>query len=345
MNEQESKGKTLLYKAAEAGDVTKCEELLSRGANTEIANENGWTPLFIAARRGHIDVCEVLLKAGAAVDHDDKNGYTPLSRAASNGHDKVCEVLLKAGAAVDNVNNDGYTSLSLAARWGHDKVCELLLKAGGAVDHVNNDGDTPLSRAARLYKYIVCQLLITKYGADCKHSRVSKYLDKMLVWAAEQEDMKMIASLIDAGADINYKNSNGQTPVQLILASNKTDDPVYKMVSLYNAAREGNHKLCEDLLENHADPNLTDKEGRTPLYFACSDGDKSLVEKLISKGADVNSVGCLQTALDLYYNDVAQILIENGCDVNKVKYLCLQKTLTKDLLKYDFLRCSRTEVP
>ena len=37
--------------------------------------------------------------------------------------------------------------------------------------------------------------------------------------------------------------------------------------------------------------------------------------------ADVNAAGCLQIALDLYYIDVAQTLIENGCEVNQVKLL------------------------
>ena len=64
---------------------------------------------------------------------------------------------------------------------------------------------------------------------------------------------------------------------------------------------------------------MSDKEGLTPLYFACSDGDNSLVEKLISKGANVHAEGCLQIALDLYYNDVAQTLIRHHVDVNKVK--------------------------
>ena len=320
VNTQYRYGESLLYKAAKEGDVKNCKELFSRGADTEIANKEGWTPLFIAARRGHINVCEVLLKAGASVNHVDNYGNTPLHRAAIGGHDKVCEMLLQAGGEVDHVDKNGYTPLYWAAKRGHDKVCEMLLKAGATADHSGNDGYTPLYWAARVEKYQVCQLLITKYRADCKHSSVREYLDEMLDWAAEQEDVKMISTLIDAGArNINLKNSSGKTPVQLIIGSNKRDNPVYKMVALYNAAREGNHQLCEEFLENHADPNLTDKEGRTPLYFVCSDGDNSLVEKLISKGADVNAAGCLQIALDLYYNDIAQALIESGSDVNKVE--------------------------
>ena len=113
MNDKDIDGETLLYKEAGAGYVKKCNKLLSRGANTEIANKNGRTPLSIAAIRGHENVCGVLLKAGAAVDHVSKyNGDTPLYWAAYGGHDKVCELLLEAGAAVDHVNKYGETPLS-----------------------------------------------------------------------------------------------------------------------------------------------------------------------------------------------------------------------------------------
>ena len=204
VNVRDSDSETLLYEAARAGDVRKCERLLSRGADTEAADIAGRTPLHVAAYRGHTAVCQVLLQAGAAVNHANKYGETPLH---------------------------------WAAWYGHTDVCQVLLQAGAAVDHATKRGATPLSSAAYQKQYRVCQLLITKYGADCQHESVRQYLDKMLVWAAEQEDMKMIAPLIEAGADINYKNNKGQTPVDLILASDKTDDPVYKMVALYNAAR------------------------------------------------------------------------------------------------------------
>ena len=68
-----------------------------------------------------------------------------------------------------------------------------------------------------------------------------------------------------------------------------------------------------------ADPNFVDKDGLTPLYFACSDGREDLVDKLIAKGADANADGCLQISLDLMYNFVARSLIKNGADVNKVR--------------------------
>ena len=56
VNVRDSDGETLLHKAARAGDVRECEELLSRGADTEAADKFGRTPLFVAARWGHNEI-------------------------------------------------------------------------------------------------------------------------------------------------------------------------------------------------------------------------------------------------------------------------------------------------
>ena len=74
INTKDQHGETLLYKAAEAGDVNKCKELLQKGAKTEIADIRGLTPLFRAAVRGYVDVCQLLLEEGAKVDHVNNQG-------------------------------------------------------------------------------------------------------------------------------------------------------------------------------------------------------------------------------------------------------------------------------
>ena len=281
--------------------------------------EFGKTELNSASRDGDIDKCGDLIRRGADLNITDVYGNTALMRASEYGHYDVASLLCDSGANVHVKSKYGITALMIASLNGHTNIVSLLISAGARIDEVNNDHDTALCYAARRDEYEVCQILITKYGADCTHWRVREYLDKLLVWAAEQDDIKMITTLLEAGArDINYKNSRGQSSVDLILSSDKKDDPVYKKVAFYNAAREKNHDLCEELLDDDADTNLTDKQGLTPLYFVCSDGDNSLVEKMIEKGADVNSEGCLQVALDLYYNNIAKTLLKNGCDVNKV---------------------------
>ena len=67
--------------------------LADKGANLDLARENGSTPVFIAAQFGHHEVVRVLAKMGANLDLADKDGRTPLSIATRNSHDEVVAVL------------------------------------------------------------------------------------------------------------------------------------------------------------------------------------------------------------------------------------------------------------
>ena len=87
---------------------------------------------------------------------------------------------------------------------------------------------------------------------------------------------------------------------------------------LHETAIEAGIEECRRLIEQGEDLNITDKKGLTPLYSICQDGDNDMVKEFLDHGADVDSDGCLHVALENYNNDVAETLIQKGCDVNKV---------------------------
>eukprot|EP01029_Cantina_marsupialis_P013963 TRINITY_DN3093_c0_g1_i2.p1 TRINITY_DN3093_c0_g1~~TRINITY_DN3093_c0_g1_i2.p1 ORF type:complete len:1025 (-),score=146.73 TRINITY_DN3093_c0_g1_i2:261-3335(-) len=61
---QNEYGETLIYRAAEKGNVVALRALLSVGSKLicEIPNKMGWNPLFIASRKGHSECQKVLLE-------------------------------------------------------------------------------------------------------------------------------------------------------------------------------------------------------------------------------------------------------------------------------------------
>lgn len=62
------------------------------------------------------------------------------------------------------------------------------------------------------------------------------------------------------------------------------------MASLNVAALYGDAQLTKALLDHNHNPNVSDKELRSPLYHAAFHGYRSVAEALISSGADVNYV-------------------------------------------------------
>ena len=152
-----------LGRAAYAGDVTRVQELIDRGADVNEQAPNGETALMIAAANGHVEVVQVLIAADADVDARELNsGGTVLKWAKVN----VVQALIDAGADVNARDDKGYTPLVYAAKKGMADVVHALLAAKEIdVNAQNNRGNTALSRAAYCGHTFVVQLLLQN-GAD-----------------------------------------------------------------------------------------------------------------------------------------------------------------------------------
>lgn len=109
------------------------------------------------------------------------NSYTPLQLAAEAGRVRVVEALLKAGVPADDDLTREMTPLMLAINLeepGYSDVVDLLIGAGANVSYVSGDqGETPLH------------------------------------YAAWKGDPSVCFRLLKAGADVNKKNTRGETPL------------------------------------------------------------------------------------------------------------------------------------
>ncbi|WP_425384297.1 ankyrin repeat domain-containing protein [Wolbachia endosymbiont (group B) of Eupithecia inturbata] len=120
-------GNTLLYSAAEIGDLNLVKLLLDNGANIEAKNgEYQATPLHGAVENYRIDVVKLLLNRGANVNAEDKDNWTPLHYGADTNSPDIVKVLVDAHANLGAKGNYGKTPLDIAKDKGHNKIVEYL---------------------------------------------------------------------------------------------------------------------------------------------------------------------------------------------------------------------------
>jgi ankyrin repeat protein len=91
--------------------------------------------------------------------------------------------------------------------------------------------------------------------------------------AAREGDADRVRELLDAGADVNVRN---------------TDKQRLQYTPLHWAAYYGHLEIAEILISRGADLDAVDPDYSTPLYLAAEEGHPKVVEFLISKGAEVN---------------------------------------------------------
>jgi ankyrin repeat protein len=153
--------------------------------------------------------------------------------------------------------------------------------------------------------------------------------------AVRLNDIVLIKGLIDAGADVNFKDQLDETPLHVAvirgyreiaaLLIEKGADigarDVRGLTPLHAAAWRGSRDAVELLIIHGAVIDARDKDLLTPLHTACLSGRAETVALLIEKGADVNaknknSLTPLHVAALSGDTDTATLLIDKGADVN-----------------------------
>jgi ankyrin repeat protein len=129
VNSRGAIGSTVLmsYVWREQADVVR--NLLERGANPNLSDEDGDRALHGAAMRGNVDILRMLLAKGADPNAKNKVGGTALMWAGTYGHDEVARVLIEAGADPTLKDHNGMTASAWAAKNKRDDIAHLLSDA------------------------------------------------------------------------------------------------------------------------------------------------------------------------------------------------------------------------
>ena len=263
MKNMPSGGFTPLLYAARQGCLECAQELVGAGAKVDMTDPDGITPLLSALLSAHFDTAKYLLSAKANPNKWDWWGRTPLYAAVDYN-------TLPHGGRPDRPSLDDTTSLQmiemlLAAGVNVNAQLKLFppyrsLRMDRGADGVLDIGTTPLLRAARGADVDSMKLLLA-HGALVDLPQASGETPLMVAvglavptdtrgkFRTQSDALAAAQVLLDAGANVNARDTRGRT-------------------ALHAAAAQGYTDVAKFLVEHGADLKAADNDGVLPVDAA-----------------------------------------------------------------------------
>ena len=203
--------------------------------------------LHLAIVQGNGEVLRLLIERGADVNARNADGRLPLHDCFELNHDDFTKILLEAGAVVD---------VCAAAAYGmNDQLREILASHPEDANDLHT-GNSPLGWAAYGHQPESARILLRR-GAivDCR-----PYDARAWGPAAMVASKNVARVLLEHGADPNWRDEGGNTPIHCAIRSRIVSDPA---------------DFVRVLVEFGADLGLRNSDGRTALDEALMQTGKS----------------------------------------------------------------------
>ena len=175
-----------IMKAASENNLEIAKEAISEGGksilNPPACPPNAiCSPLVYAAEEGHTELLEYMLKSGANPNYVNAYGNTPILYAAMRNKVDSIKVLMHYGADINQSNSFGASVFKLSCMYGNEMIDTMINKYNADINKVynNNAVKTQPQNTTALMSF------------------------------AEKCPLSSIKKLVDNGADISIKDSNG----------------------------------------------------------------------------------------------------------------------------------------
>ncbi|RPB06397.1 ankyrin, partial [Morchella conica CCBAS932] len=183
--------------------------LVDSGANIHCEDNRGLTVLHLAAESGDESVVEYLLSKGCEIDSQDLHGRTALHCIT------ILNSYYRDDSDRDDWSLNMYQETARTKRHPSTRIRKecvfgFLIERGANLELSDNDGNTPLLLAARVSHPGIIQTLLF-HGAD--NNAQNNLLHTALHWAAGRDDEAMIDVLLSHGASHRALDHQQFTPL------------------------------------------------------------------------------------------------------------------------------------
>jgi len=301
-----------VFETARLGDLNRLIHSVQTPQQLLQRNKEKQSLLHLAVLGNNIKVVLYLLNKGLDIDAEDDEGLTPLIIASSHArYLNIAILLLDRHATVEHVSSSGHSALSVAIRNDNPEGALILVRRGANINIADN-AHTPLTlthtallqyhESAPLYRELETLLLTKGAKVDVTLNSLGwTPLCTTVTKAQDKANSDHIRLLLQLGADVNYRDINGRTPLMLaasmgrvssvkLLMSNYADHHIidnFGWSALMFGVYYNHHEVVTFMLDNGVDPNLASKQGLTALKIAQEHKRIKMVDLLLEYGAMV----------------------------------------------------------
>ncbi|KAG6066326.1 hypothetical protein E4U32_006248 [Claviceps aff. humidiphila group G2b] len=231
------------------------------------------------------------------------------------------------------MDSDDRFPLHTAAREGNVLKAEGLLKTDPKLaTKKDDDGRYAIHWAASSNHVEMVTILASQKNFDPDVQDGSGWTPFMIS-ASLPNSQPILHLLLQKGANVNEKNSSGQTALHFIASKNHIDTARFLLdipppntastrvrdrrgqYPIHRAAAAGSLPMTNLLLERRSPVNAADIEGYTPLHHAIAEGHGDVAVALVKYGADFSIKNAQdELPLDLAPDKEVRLYIARGAE-------------------------------
>ena len=287
------KNSTLHY-AAQGGDPSSIQLMVSGGVDINSQNESGTTPLHVAAIQSRRPTLNTFLELGADLKARDRQGQTVLHYAAGANREEV-KFLYEQSPSLFRDAKDGTNPLDLAFAKNNTEVALFYRRKGHEFGAFRYED---LLKAVELKDHQAVQDFL---NAGANPNRPAEIYPIHI--AAKNGDVTSLRYLLRFDANIEQPDPDGRTPLAITLEEHHPEATLYLLQkgarpaskwlpSLTWNLRDDEYRkvwlpVIREMIPKIEDPNLPGGDLKMPaLHYAAYFGLEELARDLIEHGAD-----------------------------------------------------------